>query len=52
MSNKNLEKYRTEDWSVLVYDAERVMRRAQLMRVRCGLLGLVVMGLLAASRVY
>jgi|LakMenEpi03Aug12_release.lakeMendotaPanAssembly.Ray.scaffolds.fasta_scaffold5213041_1 hypothetical protein len=52
MSNKNLEKYHTEDWSVLEYDTERVMRRAKLMRVRFGLLGIVVMGLLAASKVY
>lgn len=49
---KDLEKYRTEDWSILEYDTDRTMHRAKMMRVRFGFLGLIALALMAAVQVF
>jgi hypothetical protein len=47
---KDLEKYRTEDWSYLEYDSDSVARRARTLRLKVGFLGLLCIALLAIAQ--
>ncbi len=47
---KDLEKYRTEDWSYLEYDSDSVGRRAHSLRLKFGFLGLVCIAILAIAQ--
>lgn len=47
---KDLEKYRTEDWSYLEYDSDSVARRARTLRLKVGFIGLICMTILAIAQ--
>lgn len=47
---QNLDKYKTEDWSVLEHDTDAVMRRAKMLRVRFGFLGILALLAMALIR--
>lgn len=48
---RDLEKYRTEDWSVLEHDSEDMLRRARALRAKFSLLGFIAILLLALVRI-